>query len=301
MSQKLPFASLEGLDLRALSARAQGWAEVFRLPFGKRVWRGAAGDRQGSGTGSSLDFQDHRAYLPGDDPRHINWQAYARSGNYTMKLYREEVRPLVDLVVDVSPSMFLGDAKAARVVELLYFLVHAILKSGASGRFYLVGGGGSTPLRPEELTGHSWPARAVELPAGPASSAPRLEGIPFRARSMRLLLSDLLFQGDNVPVLRQLAHQRGFGSIFAPYSKDEAEPAWSGNYEFVDAEDGTRHPRRVPVDVLQRYRAAYRRHFEQWKQEGRRHDVAVVRVPAEAEFALALRLEAVTAGCLDLA
>ncbi|MEJ6642028.1 MAG: DUF58 domain-containing protein [Akkermansiaceae bacterium] len=39
--------------------------------------------------GSALYFQDHRAYSPGDDPRHINWQAYARTGQYTMKLYRE--------------------------------------------------------------------------------------------------------------------------------------------------------------------------------------------------------------------
>jgi uncharacterized protein (DUF58 family) len=293
--------SLERLDLRAISARAQGWAEVFRLPFGKRVWKGAAGDRQGSGTGSSLDFQDHRSYLPGDDPRHINWQAYARNGNYTMKLYREEVRPLVDLVVDVSPSMFLGDAKAARMAELFYFLVHSVLKSGASGRFYIASGGGSAPIRPEELTTHAWVALAGTLPAGTAASPPRLEGIPFRARSMRLFLSDLLFHGDGLPVLRQLAHQRGFGSIFAPYSREEAEPAWSGNCEFIDAEDGSRHPRRVPVELLQRYRAAYRRHFEQWKHEGRRHDVAVVRVPAEAEFATALRLEAVSAGCVELA
>ncbi|MFN9663179.1 MAG: DUF58 domain-containing protein, partial [Akkermansiaceae bacterium] len=26
-----------------------------------------------------MDFQDHRSYSPGDDPRHINWQAYART------------------------------------------------------------------------------------------------------------------------------------------------------------------------------------------------------------------------------
>jgi uncharacterized protein (DUF58 family) len=297
----MAFHSLDQLDLRAISGRAQGWAEVFRLPFGKRVWKGAAGDRQGSGTGSSLDFQDHRAYLPGDDPRHINWQAYARSGTYTMKLYREEVRPLVDLVIDVSPSMFLGEAKASRVAELLYFLAHSVLKSGASGRFYLASGGGSASLRPEELTAHAWPGLAQALPPGTAASAPRLEGIPFRARSMRLLLSDLLFQGDGVPVLRQLSMQRGFGSIFAPFGREEAEPAWSGNCEFIDSEDGSRHPRRVPVELLQRYRAAYRRHFDQWKSEGRRHDVAVVRVPAEGEFAGALRFEAVASGCVELA
>lgn len=292
---------LETLDLRAISARAQGWAEVFRLPFGKRVWKGATGDQQGSGTGSSLDFQDHRGYMPGDDPRHINWQAYARSGNYTMKLYREEVRPLVDLVIDASPSMFLGAAKAQRTAELLYFLGHAVLKSGASGRFYLATPGGSAPLRTEALTGHAWAGQMAALPAGPTSSPPRLEAIPFRARSMRIVLSDLLFHGDGEPMLRHLAAQRGFGAIFCPYSREEAEPAWSGNYEFIDAEDGTKHQRRVQLDLLQRYRAAYRRHFEQWKQQGRRYDVSVVRVPAEGDFAQALRLEAVTAGTVDLA
>jgi len=297
----MSLAVLDSLDLRGSSARAQGWAEIFRLPFGKRVWKGATGDQQGSGTGSSLDFQDHRVYMPGDDPRHINWQAYARSGQYTMKLYREEVRPLVDLVIDVSPSMFLGEAKATRAVELLYFLVHAVLKSGASGRFYLSTSGGSAPVRPEELTAHAWPERARALSTGPTSTPPRLEAIPFRARSMRILLSDLLFQGDGDPVLRQLAHQRGFGSVFAPFSRAEAEPSWSGNYEFVDSEDGTRHPRRVQLELLQRYRTAYRRHFEQWKQQGRRYDVSVVRVPAEADFAQAMRLEAVTAGSVELA
>lgn len=292
--------TLDSLDLRAVGARGQGWAEVFRLPFGKRVWKGASGDQQGSGTGSSLDFQDHRSYLPGDDPRHINWQAYARSGNYTMKLYREEVRPLVDLVIDASPSMFLGDAKSLRTVELLYFLVHAVLKSGASGRFYLASPGGSTPLRTEALTGHAWTEPVKSLPGGPASTPPRLEAIPFRARSMRIVLSDLLFHGDGEPMLRQLASQRGFGSIFAPFSRDEAEPAWSGNYEFIDAEDGTRHQRRVQLDLLQKYRTAYRRHFEGWKQQGRRYDVSVVRVPAEGDFAQALRMEAVTAGSVEL-
>lgn len=292
--------TLDSLDLRAVGARGQGWAEVFRLPFGKRVWKGASGDQQGSGTGSSLDFQDHRSYLPGDDPRHINWQAYARSGNYTMKLYREEVRPMVDLVIDTSPSMFLGEAKALRTVELLYFLVHAVLKSGASGRFYLATPGGCEPLRSEVLTGHVWPERIAALPPGPASAPPRLEAIPFRARSMRILLSDLLFHGDGDPVLRQLAGQRGFGTIFAPFGREEADPAWSGNYEFVDSEDGTRHERRVRLELLQRYRSAYQRHFEGWKQQGRRYDVSVVRVPAEIDFAHALRLEAVGAGSVEL-
>jgi uncharacterized protein (DUF58 family) len=100
--------------LRTLHVRARGWARVLKLPFRQQRWRGHAGEFLGGGTGSSLDFQDHRLYLPGDDPRQINWQAYARTGTYSMKLYREEVRPLVDVIMDVSASMFAFPAKEQR-------------------------------------------------------------------------------------------------------------------------------------------------------------------------------------------
>src|SRR5678815_4777076 len=88
--------------LRECHVRARGWAALFRLPLRQRVWRGGSGVFMGRGTGASLDFQDHRAYAPGDDPRHINWQAYARTGQYSMKLFREEGRALIDIVLDVS-------------------------------------------------------------------------------------------------------------------------------------------------------------------------------------------------------
>jgi uncharacterized protein (DUF58 family) len=74
----------------------------------------AAGEFTGSGSGASMDLQDHRAYSPGDDPRHINWQAYARTGQYSMKLFREEIRPVVDLILDASSSMFFSPEKASR-------------------------------------------------------------------------------------------------------------------------------------------------------------------------------------------
>ena len=105
--------------LRNLHARARGWTRALKLPFRQQRWRGHAGEFMGSGTGSSLDFHDHRVYLPGDDPRQINWQAYARTGTYSMKLYREEVRPLVDMVLDVSASMFAFPSKEQRALELL--------------------------------------------------------------------------------------------------------------------------------------------------------------------------------------
>jgi uncharacterized protein (DUF58 family) len=68
----------------AIHGRMQAAAQRLRLPFRSRTWRGESGNWQGAGVGSSIDFQDHRQYLPGDDPRYIDWQAYARTGHYTM-------------------------------------------------------------------------------------------------------------------------------------------------------------------------------------------------------------------------
>ena len=126
--------------LKDAYSRSSTCASRLRLPLRSKVWRGGSGDFSGAGTGSSMDFQDHRNYAPGDDPRHINWQAYARTGQYTMKLYREEVRPVVDLICDVSPSMFLDETKSARTAELLSFFTQSSLRAGASLTIHLVSG-----------------------------------------------------------------------------------------------------------------------------------------------------------------
>ena len=73
-------------ELESAMEEARKVAERLRLPLGAQAWKGQAGEFRGAGVGSSIDFQDHRDYSPGDDPRHINWQAYARTGQYSMKL-----------------------------------------------------------------------------------------------------------------------------------------------------------------------------------------------------------------------
>ena len=78
-----------------------------RTPVG-----GLIGERLGSGTGSSLEFQEYRPYTPGDDLRHVDWAAYARSETLAVRLYRQEVAPRIDLVLDVSKSMAVTGVRA---------------------------------------------------------------------------------------------------------------------------------------------------------------------------------------------
>src|SRR5262245_39879667 len=77
----------------------------FRLELPRRVPAGAVGSAFGQRAGSSLEFRDYRDYQPGDDLRHVDWSAYARSDQLALKLYREEITPHVDILIDASRSM----------------------------------------------------------------------------------------------------------------------------------------------------------------------------------------------------
>ncbi|RME83729.1 MAG: DUF58 domain-containing protein, partial [Planctomycetota bacterium] len=58
--------------------------------------------------GFSVEFAEHREYVPGDDIRHIDWKVYGRSDRFYIKQYEEETNLLVYLLVDVSESMSYG-------------------------------------------------------------------------------------------------------------------------------------------------------------------------------------------------
>jgi len=286
-------------ELRSLQVRARQWARVLKLPFRQQRWRGHSGDFAGTGVGSSLDFQDHRIYLPGDDPRQINWQAYARTGTYTMKQYREEVRPLVDVILDVSDSMFAHVAKQQRTLELFIFTLEAALQTGATLRCYAVRGRDHLALEIDSVMAGRWPQELPRLKA--SAEAPALARLPLRAGAMRVFISDLLYPAEPMALLAPLGARHGRGIILAPHAQQESAPDWDGNYEFVDAETQLPHEHRVESDVLQRYLRAYTRHFDLWKHAAMKHGISLARVSAEADFIHALRAEGVPTNAVETA
>src|SRR5262245_39988359 len=93
-------------------------AERAGMRFGLEPTRTAsaalAGLQLGREAGSSLEFRDHRDYQPGDDLRRIDWSAFARTDRLTVKLYREEISPHLDIILDGSRSMALESSAKAR-------------------------------------------------------------------------------------------------------------------------------------------------------------------------------------------
>src|SRR5262247_1951243 len=55
--------------------------------------------------GFSVEFAEHRQYYPGDEIRHIDWRAVAKTDRYYIKEYEEETNLKAHLLVDASGSM----------------------------------------------------------------------------------------------------------------------------------------------------------------------------------------------------
>jgi uncharacterized protein (DUF58 family) len=83
--------------------------------------------------GASAIFKEHRAYRPGDDPRLIDWRAYARSDRYSIKHFEHETQLRGTLALDISPSMHWGSGDVSKVdyaATLLAALAYVLTRQG---------------------------------------------------------------------------------------------------------------------------------------------------------------------------
>jgi len=55
--------------------------------------------------GASIDFAEHRGYVPGDDIRRVDWKLYARTDRYFVKQYEADTNANMSVLFDISRSM----------------------------------------------------------------------------------------------------------------------------------------------------------------------------------------------------
>jgi len=103
------------VDLAELIALRQEARRLDIAPRGK-VLATRSGGHLSRFRGRGVEFDESRAYQPGDDPRNMDWRLTARSGHPHVKLFREERERPVWLLVDIGPSMRFGTRVAFKSV-----------------------------------------------------------------------------------------------------------------------------------------------------------------------------------------
>ena len=221
-------------------------------------------------------FSDHRPYSPGDDFRHIDWNAYAHHQEIVVKLGEVEQSVGVHVLLDVSRSMACpssplrgagGPPKlraAQRLVAALGYLALA-----HNDRLSVV------PFGPVPLPAFG-PAqgkgRLIELlkfiewlqPDQPTALAGALMAY---ARSherggLLVICSDLLAPEGLEQALRALPPPRWQTLVLHLLDQRELRPNLAGPIELEDAETGQRLPLTLDAATL----AAYRRNVTEWQE-----------------------------------
>jgi uncharacterized protein (DUF58 family) len=268
----------EAVDQFLINGERTGSRYALAVP--RSTASAMAGLQLGQRAGSSLEFRDHRDYQPGDDLRRIDWNAFARSDKLTVKLYREEISPHLDIVIDGSRSMALeASPKLEAAVGLAAVLAVAAENTGYSHGAWLarewcvaVANGGNRPS--------TWRGIDFDFRGNPAESFTRTPP-KFRRQGMRALISDLLWLGEPLSILQRLAQGASSVMVVQVLAGADANPPERGRVRLVDSE--TDEEREIFIDdrALERYRRALARHQQNWHKASRQVGAVMINVVAE--------------------
>src|ERR1700730_972075 len=99
------------LDPEVLSRMADRHIEPRGLVMGN-----LAGAHKSPLSGFAVEFASHREYVPGDDPKHIDWRVYFTRDKYFIKQYEMETNFVCHLVIDCSASMRYGEDREQKLL-----------------------------------------------------------------------------------------------------------------------------------------------------------------------------------------
>jgi uncharacterized protein (DUF58 family) len=252
----------------------------YRLALPRLMARGATGQQLGALAGSSLEFKDHRDYQPGDDLRRIDWNAFGRSDKLTLKLFREEINPHCDILLDGSRSMALaGSAKAAAALGVAALHATAAANAGCSSAAWLARAGCEPIINGQGRPGE-WQGLAFDFAGTPVEALQRTPP-RWRKQGVRIFISDLLWLGEPAVLLQQLARDAASVIVVQLLAMQDAQPTERGRLRLVDAETNAQHEIQVDEAALLRYQATFTRHQQHWQTACRQSGASFIELIAE--------------------
>ncbi len=239
--------------------------ERLSLSPRRPVAGGLGGEHRSSARASSMDFADYRQYVPGDDFRRIDWNAYGRSGNLYVKLTEAREQLPLHILVDASRSMAWGEPAKLRYASQLA----AALGYVGLARFdrLTVTALGEQPRQLRSVRGRGrlgallaflddlQPSGALDLTA-----SLREYRADRRAGGLAILISDLLTPDGFEDGLDALLGAGLDVVVLQVISPQELDPAEGGDVELVDAETGEI----VQVSLTPRMLGIYRERLDRW-------------------------------------
>jgi uncharacterized protein (DUF58 family) len=248
--------------------------------------------------GFSQEFAEYRAYTPGDDLRHVDWNVYARTERAYLKRYRGETNSLLTVLLDASQSMQFTSHTVSKMdyarylaASLFYLAIHnqrdaaGLIVFDDEVRHY---------VRPSTRQG-----QLARLLSGLELAEPRARtdfGKPMqhfqeflRRRGMVVVVSDFYESPD--AIVRTIEPLRFHGNevvLFHILDPQEIQPTLGEPVVLVDLE--THQQMEVTPDYVQReYRGKMEAHLAALRERSRGAGLDYYLLPTDRPLDAALR------------
>ena len=233
-----------------------------------------AGHHKSPLSGFAVEFAGHREYVPGDDPKHIDWRVYFTRDKYFIKQYEMETNLVCHLVLDVSASMRYGEGESQKLLSaarLATTLGYAVIRQGDKVSlatfdeevlaFVPPSNTMAQVVRMTDRLDQVEPVRKTRL----ADCLVELAGRMGR-REIVMVFSDFLTDLDALEAaLQRLRFNRHEVVLFQTLHRDELEFPFEGNVKFRGLEVSDELLTR-PSELRKRYLAAVRQFNDRLEQ-----------------------------------
>jgi uncharacterized protein (DUF58 family) len=237
-----------------------------------------AGLHRSTDFGFSQEFTEYRAYVPGDDLRHIDWNLFARTERCYLKRYRGETNTQLTVLLDASNSMQYTSGPPmkmdyARYIAASLFYLAIRNQRDAAGLIVF-----DDQVR-EYIRPSTRPGQLARLFAGLERAEPRAQtdfAKPFdhfqnflHRRGIVIVISDFYEQPETI--VRNIEPLRFHGNevvLFHILDPQEIRPALKNSAILVDLETD-RRIEVVPEYAKTTYRAKLDAHIEQLRSRAR--------------------------------
>lgn len=246
--------------------------------------------------GFSVEFAEHRPYMPGDSIRNIDWKVYGRTSRFYVKRFEEETNLKAYIIVDASASMAYSSGGITKfqygcylAASLAYLLIHQKDAAGLAVfdthiRKFLVPRATRSYLKTIEET------LSQSVPGGDTDIAANLHVLADRMvrRGLVIVISDLMDDPEKVMMgLKHFRHRQHEVIVFQVLDPQERDLNFQGDIMFEDLESGERLSTQ-PWHIRREYQKEIAQFIERYRKDCRERQIDHVLLDTHTPFEIAL-------------
>jgi uncharacterized protein (DUF58 family) len=247
--------------------------------------------------GFSVEFAEHRQYMPGDEPKHIDWKIYGKTDRYYIKQFEEETNLKSYIILDASRSMSYSSNGKLSKLEYASYVAAALSYLMVQQRDAV-----GLTIYDEKVRIHMPPhatksylkaiLKQLELTEGSSKTgtAASLHQIAERIkrRGLVIILSDLFDKPNEVATaLKHFRHKKNEVIVMQVLDPLERSFAFGGEAVFKDMETAEEIMTQ-PYHLQKAYQEEMKKFLDYYKKECRENNIDYVLLDTSTPFDTAL-------------